>query len=140
MSIKDLMNKNVVRVSPDASVREAASIMKSRNVGCVVIQEGAGPVGVLTDRDIVTRAICDGRDVASTRVSEVMTHNAITLHEELGLEDALEKMRQSSVRRFPVTNSIGVVTGFISLDDLMRLVGKEMAAFASILERQVSVG
>lgn len=138
MSLKTMVRTDVVTFEMDAPVSEAARAMEERNIGCVVIVEKRRPVGVLTDRDLVVRVMNKGKDPRSTRVSEAMTPNPVMLQEDLGLAEALDQARGRPIRRFPVIDSNGHLTGFFTLDDVLRLVGKEMGAVASILEREVA--
>lgn len=72
-----------------------------------------------------------------TTVEEIMTQNPVlTLREDMGLLEALEQIRKSAVRRFPVVDVDGRLTGIITLDDIIRLLGKEIADVASVIENE----
>lgn len=138
MSLKTMVRKDVATFEMDAPVIEAARAMEERNIGCVVIVDQRRPVGILTDRDLVVRVMNKGKDPRTMRVSEAMTRNPTILSEDLGLHEALEQASGKPIRRFPVIDSDGHLTGFFTLDDVLRLVGKEMGAVASILEKEMA--
>jgi len=126
---------DVVTVEPDATVGEAARRMASRNVGCLVVTREDIVVGVLTDRDIVTRVVCHRRDPASTSVEEVMTERPVTLLEDLGLFEALEIVKGRAVRRFPVVSEDGRLVAIFTVDDVVSLLATELSAVARIVDQ-----
>jgi CBS domain-containing protein len=138
MSLKPLVRTDIATVLPGASVRDAARMMEERNVGSVVVTEGGRPVGILTDRDILVRVVNRQRDVANVPVSDVMTRDPYMLAEDMDLSEALEFVRDKAIRRFPVVDLNGHLRGFFTVDDVLRLVGKEMNAVASILEKETA--
>ena len=81
MKIKDVMTTGVECVRPETTLQEAAAKMKSLNVGPLPVCEGDRAVGIVTDRDIVIRAISDGRDPRTTPVRDVMTKDVVTVQE-----------------------------------------------------------
>ena len=117
--VSEVMTRDVVTVSPGASVREAARLMAERNVGALpVVGEGGRLVGILSERDIVRRVVAAGRDPDSTRVSEVMTPDPVTVRPDYTLADALRVMAQLNVRHLPVVDEGGRLVGIISVRDI----------------------
>lgn len=92
MSIGRICNRVIVTADPDESVRDAARRMAQKAVGTLVVVRGERPVGILTDRDIVVRAMANDRDPDVTPVSEIMTTPIRSLDESTPIEDALSKM------------------------------------------------
>ena len=137
MSLLNFAREEVVTVDPDATVNEAVGHMKKNNVGCLVVVREGKPVGVVTDRDIVLRVIGAGGDPKETTVEGVMTPHPVTLEEELGLFEALEIMKDKGVRRFPVTDRYGNLSGFFTLDDVLYLLGLELSAVARIIDQEM---
>lgn len=137
MSLLSFAREEVVVTAPSATVEEAVARMARENVGCLVVVQEATPVGILTDRDIVMRVTGCGADPATTTVAEVMTPDPITLEEELGLFEALEIMKDKGVRRFPVVDPQGELSGFFTVDDVLYLLGLELSAVARIIEHDV---
>ena len=113
------MTKNPKSVIRNASVREIAQIMRDENTGIVpVVEENGKLLGVVTDRDIVIRAIAEGRDAAATRAGEVMTAELHTVRPNDRVIEAIRKMGDRQVRRLPVVDREGRLRGIISMADV----------------------
>jgi CBS domain-containing protein len=142
MSLGNICRKDVVSVKPGTMVKEVTRLMEEKNIGSVVVQNAASRgekenFGIVTDRDIALRVIGRNLDPAKTPIDDIMTHNfVLVLREDLGLFEALEQVRKSAVRRFPVIGIDGKLKGIITLDDIITLLGKEMANVASIIENE----
>lgn len=118
MRVVDVMSRGVDLVSPDATVQEAATRMAEDDVGAVLIGENGALRGILTDRDILLRAVVDGRDTTRLRVRDIMSSTVFTCRETDTLEAAFREMRERQVRRLPVLDSNGTLTGVVTLSDL----------------------
>src|SRR4029450_2052823 len=128
MKIKEVMTSEVECVRPETTLQEAAAKMKSFNVGPLPVCEGDKPVGIVTDRDIVIRAISEGRDPRTTTIRDVMTTNVVTVQETDDVKDAARLMKDRQIRRVVVVGADKRVTGIVSLGDVRseeRRVGKE---------------
>lgn len=125
--LKDVVNRQVVCVEPDTKVAEVARIMSERNVGSVLVCDENKPKGILTDRDIVIRCIAQNVDVNDCTVEQVVSEPIEAVKETDGIYDVIRKMKNQGVRRVPVVDKKGDVIGIISFDDLIVLLGKEMA-------------
>lgn len=121
MRVADVMSREVELVCPEATVQEAATAMAEYDVGAVLIGSGQSLEGILTDRDIILRAIVDGRNPAELRVREIMSSTLFTCQEDDTLEDAFRIMSERQVRRLPVLDHDGNLTGIVTLSDLGRL-------------------
>ena len=118
MSLCTIGTRSVVTVEPSTSVVAIAKIMEDRSVGSVVVLDDEKPVGILTDRDLVTRVMAQEKDASSLTAHDVMSAPLKTVPEG---EDALKAatlMREAQVRRLPVINAEGKLIGIIALDDL----------------------
>lgn len=115
--VKDVMTAGVVAVRPDASVVEAAQLMRAQNIGDVVVADGQEVVGVLTDRDIAVRTVADGADPMGVSVGSVCTPDPLTLAPDDPVSAAVALMRENAVRRVPVVEG-GLPVGLVSLGDL----------------------
>jgi CBS domain-containing protein len=104
-------------VDTGATLVDAAREMRDGDVGALIVVDGGSVAGVVTDRDIVVRAIADGRDPGSTRVSDVATTSPVTLTVDQTVDDAIRVMREQDVRRIPVVQD-GRPAGIVSLGDL----------------------
>jgi len=119
--IRDLMTKKLVTLQPEATLVDAARKMKENDIGSVLLTNSDGKLaGLLTDRDIVVRALAEGKDVRSTRVQDVVSSNPQTLAPDDGVDRAVTLMREKSVRRLPVVEA-GRPVGVVSLGDLAQI-------------------
>ena len=113
----------VVRIEPDASVRDAARAMKRAGVGCLVVVSDDRPVGILTDRDLCLRAIAPRVErTAPLRVRDVMTTPVECLPVDATVHAAVGLMRALGVRRLPLVDDQGSLQGLVALDDLLALL------------------
>jgi len=136
MSLGHICRKDVVTVKPGTTVSEVARIMEDKNIGSVIVT-GGSDFGIVTDRDIALRVVNRCLDPARTPVDEIMTQNLVlTLREDMELLEALEQIRKSAVRRFPVVDVDGNLKGIITLDDIIKLLGREIADVASVIENE----
>lgn len=122
MMIKELMQRNFYSVDIDSSIFSASVLMASKNIGILpVVKRDRGLegllVGIINDRDIVTRCIAVGRDPKKTKVSECMTPNPIRIVPSATCDDAVKLMTELGVRRLPVVERDRLV-GIISLGDV----------------------
>jgi CBS domain-containing protein len=132
--VREVMTQSVVTAEPTRSLREIAVMMRERNVGSVVlIDDGRGPVGFITDRDIALAVVADGRDPAR-RVSDHASTPVITADPDSDVEEAAEKMARQGVRRLVVVEA-GSVVGVVTLDDLTPRVGDRASALSARITR-----
>jgi CBS domain-containing protein len=115
-SIRDVMTSDPQTVPADATLQDAAREMKG-DIGAVLVEDNGNVAGILTDRDIVVRAIAEGRDPSSTKVSDVATRDVKTLTPDSSVEDAIRIVREQNVRRIPVVED-GRPAGIVSIGDL----------------------
>jgi CBS domain-containing protein len=113
------MSADVRITSPEASIRDAARIMKEIDAGVAPVGENDRLVGMITDRDIAVRAVAEGRS-CDTPVREVMTREIQYVFEDDDLDDASAKMSELKVRRLPVLSRAKRLVGIISLGDIAK--------------------
>lgn len=118
MQVKEVMTREVRSVGPDATLFEIAKVMRDEDVGSVLITEGNELIGVVTDRDLVLRALAEYRDGRGMRAREVMSDAVFCCTEDTPIEDVLTGMADEQVRRVPVLNDARHVVGVVSLGDL----------------------
>lgn len=119
-SVKEVMTSNPATVEPDAKLADAARIMRDEDTGVVPVLEGDRLVGTVTDRDLVVRALAEGKDAQSTTVREVASTDLVTVDPQQDLEEALRLMAQHQVRRLPVVEEDGRLVGIVSQADVAR--------------------
>ncbi len=125
MQVYDVMTIGAKCIPPNASLQQAAESMKGLDVGALPVCDNDRLVGVLTDRDIAVRSVCDGRDPRTERVQDVMTRSVIYCFEDADVNEAAELMRQKQVRRLPVLNREKRLVGIVSIGDLAVETGDE---------------
>jgi signal-transduction protein with cAMP-binding, CBS, and nucleotidyltransferase domain len=113
----DAIRKRPVTIDGAASIADAARLMDADAVGALVVTDGDRPVGIVTDRDLVVRAIA--RDVpADARVDAVMSSGIMALGADVDVRQALPIFRSHAIRRLPVVES-GKIVGMLTADDLL---------------------
>ena len=122
-SVKDIMTKNVVSICVDNSVFEAAELMSSNQVSCLVIMEGEVPIGIVTERDIVRRVVAKKMPL-DTKVSEIISKSLITVNPDASLKEAARLMSSNKIRRLPVLKQNRLV-GIVVATDFVRNLGKK---------------
>jgi len=122
-------------IGPDESVATAADRMRQRTIGSLIVVDSAKrPVGIVTDRDLVIRALADARDADSTPVSEVMTPDIVVATNDTSINSALRLMRDGPFRRLPIVNQEGLLIGLVTVDDILIRIGREFGEISSLIE------
>ena len=116
-SIRKVMTPEPITVALTATLEQAARRMRNAGIGNVVVLDGEKIMGILTDRDIVVRAVAEGLDPTTTPVSEVASQELTTLAPDDTIDEAVALMRERSIRRLPVVER-GRPIGIVSLGDL----------------------
>jgi CBS domain-containing protein len=137
MSVQRIYQPDVDVVELGTPVQAVAERMRQRTVGClVVVNEHREPIGIVTDRDLVVRALAEGKDPYTTRIESVMTFDLQTLTDDSTVEQALRSMRGGSFRRVPIVDSEGKLVGIVTLDDILMLLADEFGYARTLLERE----
>ena len=140
MTIGKVCNREVVFIHAQASIPEAARLMREYHVGdLVVIKEKTGkrvPVGIVTDRDIVLEVIAEGVSMDDVSVGDIMSDNLVTARESDGLLDTVKVMRAKGIRRLPVVNDDNELVGILSVDDLIDLFSEQIVDLARLIARE----
>jgi CBS domain-containing protein len=128
-----------VTIGPHADLVEAAQLMRECHVGFLVVSEGAEPLGVLTDRDIVIEAVAGDVPLHEVTVRDAMTAEPVTLTADTALEEALDSLRLAGVRRAPVVDDGGRIVGVLSLDDVLDHLALQLGAVAGSLRHEQAI-
>ena len=137
MSLGNLCRKDVVTVKSGTSIADVAKLMEEKNIGSVVIDGEGERFGIVTDRDILLRVLSKNLDPNTAPVDDIMTwKHVLILREDMELFEALEQVKKSAVRRFPVLDADGNLVGIITLDDIITVLSKELADVARIIENE----
>lgn len=130
-TIRDVMTKDPATLTTEDTAREAARTMSEGDFGAVVVVNDDGQVrGIVTDRDIVVRAVAEEKDPSQTPIGEIFTTEPTTLSPDDSLDDAVDALREAHVRRLPVVDDSKVV-GIVSIGDLAE-ARDEKSALADI--------
>lgn len=135
--LAEVCMRPVVTIEGKASVRDAARLMRQKRVGALVVVTNHRPKGIITDRDIAVAVVAEGLDPAEVPVADVMRSNPAVIRGDKGILDAVRLFDAKAVRRLPVVDNRGFVTGIIALDDILMLLGTEMGHVAAALSRSL---
>lgn len=125
---REIMTPDPISCEPGETVVRAAQMMKERNVGALPVVESKSSrrlVGIVTDRDLVVRVLASGRKLDSATVKEAMTPNPATGREDDEIEKAVKLMGERQIRRLPVVDADGRLTGMIAQADVATRVNQD---------------
>lgn len=119
MKVKDCMCNDVWCVNPQTSIKDVAKLMSENHVGCIPVCDNNNCIcGIVTDRDILLRAVACEKDTKSCPVSDIMTTNVCTCTENEDMKTAESKMSEYQIRRLPVCDTNNKVIGILTIGDL----------------------
>ncbi len=118
MQVKEIMNK-AVTIKPDATIKEAADLMSKKNIGCLVVMDDKRIVGIITERDILSKVEAKGKHGDSVLVKEIMTEKVITTEPEVNIDDAAWLMAKNKIKKLPVIDNNELV-GIITSTDIVK--------------------
>jgi len=124
MRVRDIMSTDVKCLTPETGIKEVAIHMKTLDVGFIPICENDRLVGAITDRDIVLRAIAEGREISTCTARDIMTKDVFWCYEDDSVKDVAKKMREKDVRRMLILNHDKKLVGVVSLGDLSKVEEK----------------
>jgi len=125
MKVSEVMSKQIECTRPDASDEEAAARMKALDVGSLPVCDNDRIIGIVTDRDIVVRAIAEGRNPKTTTVQETMSGHPVFCFEDQDVQEASRIMKDKQIRRLMVLNRNKRLVGMLSLGDLAVIGGDD---------------
>jgi len=138
MTVNELMTLDPVCCTPQTPLREVARLMSAHDCGEIPVVETRDNrllLGVVTDRDIVLRAVADGRNPADTPIESCMTKNVVTVRPDTSLDDCRKLMEEHQIRRVPVVDGSGACCGIVSQADVAQ---RASAGETGELVREVS--
>lgn len=137
MSVGEICNREVIVIQRDEPVVEAAKLMRQFHVGAVIVIDKADgrtvPVGIVTDRDLVVEVMATELDETVITVGDIMAPDVFTIKEGTATSDAIELMRRKTIRRLPVVDESGELTGMLTLDDALQLLSEELLDLAKLV-------
>jgi CBS domain-containing protein len=118
MHLNEVMTKPVEVVSPMTTLQEAAQKMRDLGIGALPVCTGEMLVGMVTDRDIVIKAVAEGQNVSAARVEQALSPHILYCFEDQPVDDAAKLMADNQIRRLPIVNRDKRLVGIVSLGDL----------------------
>lgn len=141
MLVSEFCNREVVIVDRATTILEAAKLMRSEHVGDLVVTDNRNgrqvPVGILTDRDIVVELLAEEIELDKVSVGDAMSYELLSVKEQDGLQETIEKMRARGVRRLPVVDDAGALVGIVTVDDLMELVAGQLTDLVRLVGNEL---
>jgi CBS domain-containing protein len=132
-SVREAMTENPRSIDPSASVVEAARLMRDEHIGSLPITDGDALVGMITDRDMTTRVVAQGVDLATTSVGDVFSEDLISVEPDKELEEALQLMARHQVRRLPVVEN-GRLVGIVAQADIALSLSEDERKTGELVE------
>jgi len=120
VKVKDVMTSRIVTCAPSTKVNEAAKIMRTEDVGSIIVVEGTKPIGIATREDITNKVAAEDKQPSKVTVKEVMTSPVITASPDEDLADVARRMNQFGYERMPVKH-LDKLIGFVSVRDILRV-------------------
>ena len=141
MNAGSVCKRGVITVAPTDDLIAAAHVMREKHVGYLIVSEGLSAragrvVGVLTDRDIVVAVLAQEVDARALKVGDVMTRHPLLIEEEQSIEAVLRHMREAGVRRVPVVNRSGALSGVLSIDDVLEMIADQLLNIAGSIRNE----
>ncbi|MER7889067.1 CBS domain-containing protein [Micromonospora sp. NPDC094482] len=136
--VSDVMTRQVVYLSAETTLDEAAKVMKEADIGDVVVTDGSSLAGVLTDRDIVVRAVAERADPATTTLGSIITREVVMIEQHSTASEAAALMRERGIRRVLVCDTDRKLVGIVSLGDLAMQLDPQ-SALSEISEQSPTV-
>jgi len=133
MKVRDIMTTNVESIAPDTDLVAAARRMKELNVGSLPVVKEGRLIGIITDRDIVIRAVAEGRELLLERVETHLTPSPTTISPDADAQQASDLMAREQIRRLPVVEGDRLV-GFLAIGDLAVELNKDKLV-GNVLEK-----
>jgi len=119
LRVKDVMVTNIITIDAGATVKKAAELMDKHDIGCLIVVSYGNPIGIVTERDMLRRVLLQRRDLAKTRIGNIMSAPLIASNPQTDIRDAVRLMNERRIKKLPVIEE-GQLVGLVSLTDVMR--------------------
>lgn len=137
VTVEDVMVKEVITISQDATVKDAAEIMNKFEIGCLIVVREGKAVGILTERDMLKRVVAETKQATKTKVKDVMTSPLVVAEPAMDLGAAVRLMFQMKIKKLPVVDGKRLV-GLVSLTDIARFQPEMIAILKQLAARQAA--
>jgi CBS domain-containing protein len=135
--ILDAKGRDVWHIGPANSVFEALRLMAEKEVGALIVMDGAKVIGVISERDYARKVILHGRASPTTRVEEIMTVSVVYTHPDQPIEECMAIVTERRIRHLPVMEE-GKLVGIVSIGDLVKTIIADQKFTIEQLERYIS--
>ena len=132
MFLRDIMQKEIITLSPEASIREAAKKMRDHKIGFLLVVNDGALRGCLTDRDL-TLCIAEGKDFDKVTVGSIMQKNVVFATPDTDVYEATRLMAEKKVRRLPIIQNRSLI-GLVTISDLASVIEEEVDNFLHVEE------
>jgi CBS domain-containing protein len=132
--LKDFATAMVAVAEPETTALAVAQLMRKHHVGAIVVVdtlEKTRPLGIVTDRDLVLALMAEGLDPEVFTAGDIMSVGLVTASPEMDAMDAVQLMRSNRLRRLVVADEAGRLTGIVTMEDILELLTRELAALAA---------
>ncbi len=136
MPVSEICNREVVVVQRNDTALEAAKLMRQHHVSVEDLNGVRIPVGIITDRDLIMAIMAPELDGSVITVGDIMAQELVTANGSTGIFEAIQYMRQKSVRRLPIVNESGGLIRILTLDDLLELLSEELLEIAKLVRNE----
>ncbi|MGD8565907.1 MAG: CBS domain-containing protein [Candidatus Bathyarchaeota archaeon] len=131
LQIDEIMIREIITLDGRATVREAVEIMAKQEISCLIIVQGESPIGIVTERDFLTRVLLEGRDPATTKVFQVMSAPLVYGNPNMNVREAVKLMNVKKIKKLPILEN-GHIVGMITLTDIARSIAYLEHIYAAI--------
>jgi len=142
MNVGNYSTRDIITTQKDCSIFEAARLMREHHVGSLIVvidnQDEPGPVGIVTDRDIVIEVLAEGIMPDTVTVNDIMTPTPVVAREQDDIISVLNMMEERGVRRIPVMNVYDELTGILSTDDMLKFFHHGLGKIVGIYNREIA--
>ncbi|MBN2517232.1 MAG: DUF835 domain-containing protein [Candidatus Altiarchaeota archaeon] len=137
-TVKEIMIKDVATISKEATVREAGTLMSSRDIGSLIVLDGGKPTGIITERDFLKKVIALGNDAEKLKVKDIMTSPIFTIPSSASVLDANKIFQKEDIRRLPVVEG-GKMVGIVTQTDIVKALDSMVLNIVPSVEKQVKI-
>ena len=117
MFVRDIMNKDLISIDANESIKNACNLYREKKIGSILVTENSRVVGIITERDIIERTICDDKDPNIVPIKEIMTKNVKTVNADDRVNHAVNILKENNIKKLPVTDK-GELVGIITVTDI----------------------
>ena len=117
MQIKEIMTEKIISVDANITIFDACKKFKENKIGCLLVNDGDDLVGIVTERDIIKRTICEERDSKNTLIKDIMSTDIKTIEPHEKVENALRIFKEHNIKKLPVVTNDRIV-GIVTITDI----------------------